>query len=161
MRAKNETRELFAYPLSASSIKISYPAIWSDGVELTLQRRPFGGSWSDVATLSPGGGVLTETGLSSLTEFDYRIRSAAANTNERWTDIRSTVTDWSGGGSFDENFDRGLLDQIWDQRTYSIFAQGKLQLSFLTIAGVRNRNNALLPTIRFSLLRRFGMMSSA
>jgi hypothetical protein len=131
MRASYETRELFAYPLSASTIKVSYPAIWSSGVNLTLQRRPFGGDWSDLATLSTGGGVFSDTGVSSLTEYDYRIRSVIGNSDERFTDIATAVTDWGGSGSFDETFDRGLIDYIWNPtNSYVAFSQGKLQLSF-------------------------------
>lgn len=90
----NPPSGLTATALSASRVALAWTDNATDETSYTVQRSPGGANaWSAVATLSPDATSYTDTGLTSQTAYDYRVRATNAQGDSAWSNITSATTE--------------------------------------------------------------------
>ena len=91
--------ELQATAVAADRIDLG----WTDNADnetgFEIQRRESGGAWSTLA--SPGADSVSyaDTGLSSSTTYEYRVRAVGASGSSDYSAVASATTPAAGGGS--------------------------------------------------------------
>ncbi len=80
---------------SASEVRLTWDDESGAAGLLKIERRQPGGAFREIASVSPGAGAFTDSGLPEATLFHYRIRAEGADGAEAFSAVAAAATDGS------------------------------------------------------------------
>lgn len=114
--------------VSESTIAFSWTNQSADQSMIKLERMPYGGSWSEIATLSGSATSYSDSGLTDLTHYSYRLRATGSAGDSVYSSTFSAFTYWFGS-AFSDNFDSGVNSVFWTLGPTSSASSGAVFVS--------------------------------
>lgn len=131
---------------SGSEIHLTWEDAPADAKAIHIERRPPGGTFREIATVAAGAEGFTDSGLPGDTEFQYRVRTEAADSSSAVSGIAAAATSGStapcdesarlclGGGRFEATVTgsrqakRMMLPEAGNSGLFALSAGQDLQL---------------------------------
>jgi len=85
--------DLQATAISFSEIYLTWQNQANDADGIKVERKPDGGSWSQVAILPPSSQAYTDRGLAGQTQYSYKVRAYNLGGNSAYSNMASAQTE--------------------------------------------------------------------